>query len=679
MDRRYARHKERAAARQRQQSSEGREIAPLPDVGDSARRGAAVASFRVFAETYFSAAFCLAWSQAHLKAIERIERAVVHGELYALAMPRASGKTTLTTIACIWAVLTGRHRMVAMIAANAGKAKQLLKAVKIHLRGNELLRADFPEVCYPIHKLGNVNQRSPGQTYNGQPTMMEYTATMLVLPTIPGSVASGATILCAGMEGGDIRGAHRPLESGEIMRPSLVLIDDPQTRKSARSDMQNQTREAILAGDVLMMAGPGRKIAGLMGCTVIVRGDMADRILDRKLHPEWQGERTAMLTRFPDDMKLWDEYGERRAAELANDGDGSLATEFYRAHREEMDRGALPSWPARYNADELSAVQHAMNLYYRDRAAFFAECQNAPLDDHRDEELLDADAIARQLNGAPRGAAPLECAKLTAFIDVHKKLLFWMVCGWSDRFDGHVLDYGVWPEQRVKNFTLANATRSLRQAYRKAGDDGAILAGVKDLTAALAGRQFLRADGGHMAIGRIGIDTGYKDDLVYAAMQACPHRGLIVPTKGLGIGAKKKPLSQYVRKPGEQIGHHWLVGRAGAKGQLLMQIGTYYWKSRVHAALATAAGDRGCLQLFGRDPSEHRLLAAHLTAEFRVPVTANGRTVDEWSQRPGAPDNHWFDCLVGCAALASREGLRVVDAEGEQPRPKVASFVPMFD
>jgi len=59
----------------------------------------------------------------------------------------------------------------------------------------------------------------------------------------------------------------------------------------------------------------------------------------------------------------------------------------------------------------------------------------------------------------------------------------------------------------------------------------------------------------------------------------------------LGIGAKKKPLSQYVRKPGEQIGHHWIVGRAGAKGQLLMQIDTYYWKSRVHAALATAAGD----------------------------------------------------------------------------------------
>ncbi|HMQ17375.1 MAG TPA: hypothetical protein PKC49_15530, partial [Phycisphaerae bacterium] len=43
-------------------------------------------------------------------------------------------------------------------------------------------------------------------------------------------------------------------------------------------------------------------------------------------------------------------------------------------------------------------------------------------------------------------------------------------------------------------------------------------------------------------------------------------------------------------------------------------------------------------------------------------VQGLGRVVHEWSPRPTRPDNHWFDCLVGCAAAASMAG---VTAPGE--------------
>ena len=33
-----------------------------------------------------------------------------------------------------------------------------------------------------------------------------------------------------------------------------------------------------------------------------------------------------------------------------------------------------------------------------------------------------------------------------------------------------------------------------------------------------------------------------------------------------------------------------------------------------------------------------------------------GRTVDEWKLRAAAVDNHWLDCLVGCAVAASVQG-----------------------
>ena len=60
--------------------------------------------------------------------------------------------------------------------------------------------------------------------------------------------------------------------------------------------------------------------------------------------------------------------------------------------------------------------------------------------------------------------------------------------------------------------------------------------------------------------------------------------------------------------------------------------------------------------LFGRDSNKHQLLAEHITAEYWVKTEARGRVVDEWKLRAGGPDNHWFDCLVGCAVAASIQG-----------------------
>jgi hypothetical protein len=79
----------------------------------------------------------------------------------------------------------------------------------------------------------------------------------------------------------------------------IVLTPDNQRRwlmaRSARSLSQCANRESILAGAVLGLAGPGKKISGIMPCTVIRPGDMADNILDRDKHPEWNGERTRMV------------------------------------------------------------------------------------------------------------------------------------------------------------------------------------------------------------------------------------------------------------------------------------------------------------------------------------------------------------------------------------------------
>ena len=121
---------------------------------------------------------------------------------------------------------------------------------------------------------------------------------------MPGSHASGAIIKVAGITG-RIRGMKSKRADGRTVRPTLVVLDDPQTDESARSLSQG-----ILARAVLGLAGPGSKICGIMPCTVIRPGEMADSILDRDIHSECNGEQTRMADAFPTGEALWNRYAE---------------------------------------------------------------------------------------------------------------------------------------------------------------------------------------------------------------------------------------------------------------------------------------------------------------------------------------------------------------------------------
>jgi len=67
-----------------------------------------------------------------------------------------------------------------------------------------------------------------------------------------------------------------------------------------------------------------------------------------------------------------------------------------------------------------------------------------------------------------------------------------------------------------------------------------------------------------------------------------------------------------------------------------------FWKTFIHARLATLPGDKGALTLFGKKPEHHRLFAEHVAdAETYVVTAGQGRTVHEWRPKPSKPDNHW--------------------------------------
>ena len=673
----YEALKERARARNAAMSLAGRDIGEIPEVVNPERRARAESDFRFFCETYFPAAFTLPWSPDHLKVIAKIERAVLTGGLFAHAMPRGSGKTTLTTVACVWAILIGACPFVCLIAAAAERARSLLSNIKTWFETNPLLLDDFPKAVFPVRKLGRITNRQLGQTYNGEPTRIEWNADKIVLPTIPGSKASGAVMTTSGMKGSEIRGQNHALADGTILRPRLAVIDDPQTTESAWSLTQSQQREAILASDILGMAGPGQKIAAILCCTVIRPGDMADNILDRSKHPQWQGERTKMVYSFPTNEKLWARYAEIRAESFRNEGDGHEATEFYRQNREEMDAGTVVAWAERHHEDELSAIQHAMNLKFRDEAAFFAEYQNEPmLKEVGDGDLMTADLVAAKFNRLRRGEVPIGCNHLTMFIDVQAALLFYVVAAWEDDFTGCVFDYGAYPDQKRPYFTLRDARQTLTLAAPRTGLEGAIYAGLETLTGEYLGREWRRDDGAAMRIERCLVDAnwGNSTDVVYQFCRQSAHSALLLPSHGRFVGASSVPFSEYRRKHGDRVGHNWRIPNVqGKRAVRHVVFDTNYWKSFTHARLAVPMGDRGCLALFGDRPDLHRLFAEHITAEYRVKTEGRGRTVDEWKLRPEASDNHWLDCLVGCAVAASIQGavLPGTDQREAPRRPRI--------
>jgi hypothetical protein len=664
----YERHKQRALERQAEQSRQGRDIGDIPAVKNSARKGQALRSFRYFCSHYFPLRFFKAFSDDHLAVIASIEQAVLHGGLFALAMPRGSGKTTLCEVAAIWALLTGKHKFIYLVGASEAAATGLLDSIKAELSNNELLLADFPEVVYAIHALENQPRRAIGQLHHGQPTLIGWGADEIILPNIPGSRAAGAIVRVTGITG-NIRGAKVQLPDGRSVRPSLVIIDDPQTDQSAKSPSQCQSRLATVTGAILNLAGPGERIAALMPCTVIQQGDLADQMLDRSAHPDWHGRRTKLVYQWPENEKLWAEYCRQRQDELKSGSDNSPeATAFYQANRKAMDAGAIIAWPDRYDpkAGEVSAIQHAYNLRLRiGDEAFFAELQNEPL--RRDSEkapILTAEEIAAKVNGFKRAELHRDHQILTAFIDVQGACLFWMVCAFAENFTGAIVDYGTWPEQPQQYFTLRNVRNTLQAKYPGLGPDAMYIKALDELTEWLLAREFKREDGAVFRIRRQLIDANWGDstDAVYQFCRTSKYGAIVIPAHGRYYGASSVQFHETKKKKGEKVGHHWRIPPLdhGTRNVQHIAYDTNYWKTFSHARLSVPIGDPGSVSLFQPEKGRsHVMLADHLTSEYPEQVTAKGRTVAEWSLKSPGLDNHQLDGFVGCLVAASEQGAKL--------------------
>ena len=645
-------HNDASVRYERQKSLSARDIGIIPLTVFPDRKAQAQQSLAIFCQTYQAENYRRPFSSVHYAVLNRLEMAIKQGGLFAYAMPRGTGKTTIAESAVVWSILSGYRRYVALLSATEKLAQQSLDNIKKELSSNEMIYEDWPEVVYPIWALEGAPGRATGQLLLGESTYLVWKGEQLVMPTVSDSKASGSVVEVRGITG-SIRGMKANLPGGRgSIRPELVVLDDPQTDESAKSPTQCRDRAKIIRGTILGLSGHEHEMAAVMPCTIMHKGDLAEQFLDVEKEPEWQGVRAGLLKKMPTNLKLWEAYADLKRMK------GDEAHNFYIENRVEMDEGAIPMWEECYTKGQISAIQYAMDRKITvGEEAFFAEYMNAPLDDIADGEVVTMEQVMEKTTAYQRWQVPVNVTHLTAFIDVHEAVLYYMICGWDTEFNGHILQYNIWPETTRKYFTKRDVSKTLAKKYGGKGVDGQIYAGLKDCTEKILFHQW-----GHtgLHVGVCIIDANWRTSTVKQFCREVKWGARVLPGHGRFIGADRRPLDEYSKSSGDTVGHYWRIPEAISRGgSRHILYDTNYWKSFVNSSLLAPPGERGCIQLFGG--ADHRCIAEHFTSEYPSEVSSRGRVVNQWQPYPGRKDTHWWDCLVGCAVGASKLGSSTVD------------------
>lgn len=663
-----------------------REIS-IPPPADPERRESCRHDLKLFAQTYFKNLFFLTLSKMHEEIFAEVQDAILSGGKIALAAPRGYGKTTILQVAIAWAVLYGHCKYVVYICATGDLAKSRLRGLKRFFTHEETdLAQDFPEASAPVAALEGSPQRAGKLTIDGRLLEMVWGVDEIRFGDITDADCSRSIVSAHGLDA-----AIRGLVEGEL-RPDLAIIDDAQTRESAKSPMQTKYRDEIIKADISGLEGAinpdcdrNQALTIISLWTVIYKNDLADRYCS-DLEPDYVSLRYKALPKLPDDLTRAEDYIARvRDAKLAGDRKARSAHAYYLRHRAEIEAGFEELWPERYDgrpidekywamaarnedfawaernarpedfqAEEVSAIQSHLNkIAAVGWAAWKSEYQNDPEDELPGlQPPLTMEEICNRFSRVPRGTVPIGYNTLTAGVDIRETELHWVVGAYGNGFSGSVIDFGVVrlpPEESLESVI----TREL-----------------SELIAKLMRREFLVENGAEepLHISGVAVDSGFQAKLIYQVCRRCDWPDTVIPSRGLG---GEKQLRPPKNTPRRDCGEHWYYARTADGDARLFHIDVDFWKSFVDSRLRTALGAPGALSFFGRSGRELWDLAAHLRAERREKKTrvGDGQEYVKWRLENASAPNHWHDCLVYSHALAHRIGVRLAEQEAA-PAPK---------
>jgi hypothetical protein len=656
--------RDRDVARKREMRSKATEIT-IPDPVDMRRRESALQDPERFLRTYGARIFYNPFCAHHKAMIAAIYQRALTGGDKAVAAPRGEGKTQVATWMVIYMLLAELRRFPVVIAGNGTNARKIFRQIQATFSDNELLVADFPEVCVPVLELGGAPQRAAKQHVRGERTRIIWTSREIGLPYVPGSPYGGCYVTSYGLDCA-IRGVHF-----DGVRPDFALIDDPETREVAFSEDQHKRIEELIDADVALLAGPEQKIARVMLTTIQNRRCYSYRVTDRTLKPAWEGERYKALERLPDRADLWDEYISRRQqAQTAGDKDAADAQAFYIENREAMQAGAIVSNPHRFvaaldadgNPIELDALQAFYNkVADLGMARVMAELQNEPEEDRAAVETQMVPGIVQTaVSKLRRGDLPegQEC-RVFVGLDIGKYMSHWVkVAMWGNAV-GHVIDYG------VSHSAAAIDERSDLQAIERAV-----------LRMLLDWRDDIMADNPpELAM----IDTGFATNGVYEFIRQAGGTPFLAAkghdNRNINFTGESKPTSI-------QYDHCRADLQRAEVGLWLYNFDAVHWKRAVHERFMVGPYDAegrwkdGGLSVWGSESrQEHKTYSHHICAEIWEERFIEGKgVIGKWVVKQRK--NHWLDATAMALCAAGVAGFRVLPRTTQQAPSKAPTTTP---
>lgn len=625
--------------------------------------------------------FWYEFTSQQVEMIDAIRHAIQHGGDQALAASRGEGKTTLVERLLVKYTLSGVLTYSVLCAATGGMADNSLDAIKSAIEENPLLLADYPEVCVPVQALEGSPQRAGtqvvsgirhdnGEEYSQHRSKFSWCGQEVILPRVPGSPASGAIIATRGLDAA-IRGLKK-----KGKRPKIVVIDDPDTEDTARSEEQAKKLEDRIEKAIGGLGGQQRSVARVMMTTLQNRICVSYRYTDPQQKPTWNGKRFRYLITPPERVDMWDEYVQLRVTDMQNgDKFGRNAHNFYLENREKMEAGAVVANPNRFDASilpdgsqaELSSLQH----YYNEVARLGPEAVATEYDNDPPEEMgivesgITASRIQMRLSGYPRGIVPPGAVALTQGIDLRKPGAHWVVRAWMSDATNYVIDYGF----HESHGTTYGSDEGVERAINRV---------ICERMEVVKENPYMLPDSEVVDIGMTLADSGWMTDAVY---RACLTIGLgIYPAKGHGKSTGCASPSFHTinrrsmdRKPGDG----WFQSRQRVDGQTvwLVNCDTDRWKSFEHERWLTGDGKPGAAYIFGdmsdderrhlhqrmpQDAKDHHAFARHITAEIEVEEPIRGVIVRRWKAKPGRVNNHYLDASYLSNVAASMLGVRLL-------------------
>ncbi len=607
------------------------------------RRNKCCKDAELFCRTYFPDIFFNPFVENQKAIVTGITDRIDIGGYQAICAERGGGKSTITkVVAGIYSIVSGRVKFLVLIGASTDFAVNILSDIKDMYEHSDLLAEDFPEFCVPIRAIEGIPQRANGQICDGVSTRLTWKEKEIVLPTVQingkPTAAEGQVILIRGIDA-SIRGIVRAQR-----RPDLVVCDDLETEESANSLEQTRKRKSILQKDVLGLAPPNKRLAVLVLGTIIRRGCLIDQLTDRKIHPEWNGIRQRRIIQYPDKMDLWEKYIElRKIDQRKGDDTGRTAHQFYLDNFEAMNTGAIVS-----NENRLYRKKLKDKTYYEETALqacfnaiadmglenFNTEFQNEPPDEAGQTDKLEYFTVMEKCSGVDRYSIPDEAGTVTAFIDVHSDRLFWCVTAWKKNFVGYVIDYGAEKFDVPVRGTIDENIRT-KQIVLSIQD------ALRELTERIAKSINREPDIGH-------IDAGYLPEAVYSFVKSKPGGIWRASMGGSNRGGnyRQPTKSKTVRHVG--FGYHESFQFVSKVWLTIFD--TEHFKRTVQEGFRLDDGP-GSIRLYGSESTIHKPFAEHIAAEYYDPESR--KFIQTYKE------NHWLDCLTGCALGASRLGIRL--------------------